>query len=148
MPSFSPRIVLPFCVLAGLLSGCASGRSNTGESENPATGTTVTSDDIERNPGQPIEQILQAKVPGVWITRTADGGIAIQLRGSSSVYGNNAPLYIVDGMAIHPGPNGSLVGVNPYDIESIRVLKDPADIAMYGVRGANGVILIRTKRSS
>ena len=107
----------------------------------------MTSEDIERNPGEPIEKILQAKVPGVWITRTADGGIAIQIRGGTSVYGNNAPLYILDGMAVQPGPNGSLAGVNPYDIASIEVLKDAASTSMYGSRGGNGVIVIKTKRA-
>jgi TonB-dependent SusC/RagA subfamily outer membrane receptor len=45
-----------------------------------------------------------------------------------------------------PGSDGGLSGINPYDIESIRVLKDAADITMYGVRGANGVIVIKTKK--
>ncbi|MBC7791209.1 MAG: TonB-dependent receptor plug domain-containing protein, partial [Anaerolineae bacterium] len=60
---------------------------------------------------------------------------------------SNAPLYVVDGLAIQPGPNGSLVGINPYDIETIEVLKDAASTSMYGSRGSNGVILIKTKRS-
>ncbi len=89
-----------------------------------------------------------AKVPGVWITRTADGGIAVRIRGTTSLHGNNAPLYVVDGLPIQPGPNGSLTGVNPYDIESIQVLKDAASTSMYGARGANGVIVIKTKRSA
>jgi TonB-dependent SusC/RagA subfamily outer membrane receptor len=55
---------------------------------------------------------------------------------------------MVDGSPFMPGPNGTLTGLNPYDIESIKVLKDPADLAMYGVRGANGVIIIKTKQRS
>ena len=55
---------------------------------------------------------------------------------------------MVDGIAIEAGPGGALTGINPHDIESIRVLKDAADTAMYGLRGANGVIVIRTKRPS
>jgi TonB-dependent SusC/RagA subfamily outer membrane receptor len=47
---------------------------------------------------------------------------------------------------ITPGPGGALNGINPYDIESIRVLKNPADIAIYGMRGANGVIVITMKK--
>ena len=88
-----------------------------------------------------------AKVPGVWITRTPDGGIAIRIRGTTSLNASNAPLYVVDGMAIQAGPNGSLTGINPYDIETIEVLKDAASTSMYGSRGANGVIIIKTKRS-
>jgi len=106
----------------------------------------VTAADIERNSGEPIEKILQAKVPGLSITRTADGGIAVQIRGPSSFHGNNAPLYVIDDVAIQPGPGGALTGINPHDIESIRVLKDPADTGIYGMRGANGVIVVTTKK--
>jgi TonB-dependent SusC/RagA subfamily outer membrane receptor len=56
-------------------------------------------------------------------------------------------LYVLDGVAIEPGPGGSLSGISPYDIESIRVLKDPTDLTMYGSRGANGVIVIKTKKT-
>jgi TonB-dependent SusC/RagA subfamily outer membrane receptor len=107
----------------------------------------VTAEDIESNPNQPIEKVLQAKVPGVWITRTPDGGIAVQLRGQSTLYGEQQPLYVVDGVPISPGPSGALTGVNPHDIESIQVLKDPADTSMYGMRGANGVIVVKTKKA-
>ncbi|PYO29715.1 MAG: hypothetical protein DMD73_00815 [Gemmatimonadetes bacterium] len=60
--------------------------------------------------------------------------------------GSNEPLYVIDGVEIEPGPGGSLTGINPRDIATIEVVKDPAGEAMYGVRGANGVIIIRTKR--
>ena len=53
---------------------------------------------------------------------------------------------MIDGVEIQPGPRGSLAGINPRDIATIEVVKDPAGEAMYGVRGANGVILIKTKR--
>lgn len=85
------------------------------------------------------------RFPGVVVSRTNDGGIAVRIRGTTSLIGGNEPLYVVDGIPVQPGPNGSLNGVNPYDIESIEVLKDPASTAMYGVRGANGVIVIKMK---
>ena len=69
------------------------------------------------------------------------------IRGATSIYGNNEPLYVLDGIPIQPGPGGTLAGISPYDIESIQVLKDPADTALYGMRGANGVIVIKTKRA-
>jgi len=106
----------------------------------------VTSEDIHRNPGEPIEKVLQGRFPGVEVTRTPDGGIAVRIRGATSFNGNTEPLYVVDGIAIQAGPGGALTGINPNDIESIRVLKDAADTAMYGMRGANGVIVFRTKR--
>ena len=68
----------------------------------------------------------------------------VRIRGSQSFYGD--PLYEIDGVTITPGPNGSLSGINPSDIESIKVLKSAAETSMYGSRGANGVIIIKTKR--
>jgi TonB-dependent SusC/RagA subfamily outer membrane receptor len=112
------------------------------------TGTTVTSEDFDRATSQTIEQTLQARVPGVMITRTADGGIALRIRGATSINGNTEPLYVIDGQPIQPGPGGSLLGINPHDIASIEVVKDAAGLAFYGVRGANGVILIKTKHAN
>jgi TonB-dependent SusC/RagA subfamily outer membrane receptor len=67
------------------------------------------------------------------------------MRGPTSILGGNEPLYILDGFPIEPGPGG-LVAINPADVESIEVLKDAASQAAYGLRGANGVIVIKTKR--
>ena len=106
----------------------------------------MTAEDIERQPGQPIEQVLMGRFPGVTVTRTADGGVAVRIRGTTSIRGSNEPLYVIDGVAIQPGPGGSLSGINPHDIASIEVVKDPVGTAIYGVRGANGVIVIKTKR--
>jgi TonB-dependent SusC/RagA subfamily outer membrane receptor len=128
-------------VLVGLATGCASG----GTRRAPPRESTVTAKDVE-NRGEPIEKVLQDKVPGLLVTRSADGGIAVQIRGPSSFYGNNEPLYVIDDVPFRPGPGGALTGVNPHDIESIRVLKDPADTGVYGVRGANGVIVVTTIR--
>lgn len=142
---FSSQRLLPAILIGGFIAGCASSRPR----EVPErAGTTVTSDDIERNPSQSIEKTLQAKVPGVWITRTSEGGIAIQIRGGANFSPGNVPLYVVDGVPFTPGPGGALTGINPYDIESIQVLKDPAETAMYGIRGANGVIIIKTKTAN
>ncbi len=82
------------------------------------------------------------------VTRTPDGGIAIRIRGNSSITANAEPLYVIDGMSIEPGPGGALIGINPHDIASIEVLKDAASLSYYGVRAANGVILIKTKHNS
>jgi len=106
----------------------------------------VTSEDLDRQPGKPIEEALMGRFPGVEVTRTAGGGIAVRIRGTTSITGSNEPLYVVDGIPIQAGPNGTLTGINPYDIATIQVLKDPAETAIYGMRGANGVIVIKTKR--
>ncbi|OLE67749.1 MAG: hypothetical protein AUG74_10510 [Bacteroidetes bacterium 13_1_20CM_4_60_6] len=151
MTAFSPRVVLPVALLVALLPGCAHPKkAGQDASATPATtsapGSAVTSEDIQRNPGQPIEQVLMGRFPGVVVTRTA-GGLQVRIRGgSSSLEGSNVPLYVLDGIIIDPGPNGSLTGINPEDIESIEVLKDAVSTSMYGMRGANGVIVIKTKR--
>ncbi len=145
---FSLRALL----LAGFLSGCAhAGGTGQGDVEDAPDqsrppGPTVTAEDIERAPGKPIEEVLASRFPGVVVTRTPDGGIAVRIRGTTSIHGSNEPLYVIDGLPIRAGPGGSLVGINPYDIESIEVLRDAASTTMYGVRGANGVVVITTKR--
>jgi len=107
----------------------------------------VTSEDIDRNAGaDPIEKVLQAKVPGILVTRTDDGSLSIQIRGASSFYSGGEPLYVVDDVPFNPGPGGVLRGINPYDIDTIKVLKDPSETGLYGVRGANGVIVITMKK--
>lgn len=150
MTSFSMRALLPVGFLIGLGSGC-SHRNKPGEAEPASASTaspnsTVTSEDIAKAPGQSVEQVLMGRFPGVEVTRTPDGGFAVRIRGGSSIRSGNTPLYILDGVAIEPGPNGYLTGVNINDIESIEVLKEPAETALYGVRGSNGVIVIKTKR--
>lgn len=111
----------------------------------PLAGTTVTAEDLDRSPVQPVERTLQAQVPGVMITQTPDGWLSVRIRGATTINGSTEPLYVIDGLPIQPGPGGSLVGINPHDIASIEVLKDAASLAFYGLRGANGVILIKTK---
>ena len=150
-PVSRARRVGPLLV-AALIAGCSQSGSGSAEPPAPATqaGATqsATSADVRQSPNVPIEQQLMARSPGVVIARTSEGNLTIRIRGgSSSVQGNNAPLYIVDGVPFSPSTDGGLSGLNPYDIQSIRVLKDAADITMYGVRGANGVIVIKTKKS-
>ena len=152
MASFKSRLAV-FCALSASLGCLGSTPSPVNDMPDPSptrplSGTTVTAADIDQSPQQPIEKVLQSRVPGVTITRTANGWLSIRIRGATSINGNNEPLYIIDGLPIQPGPDGSLVGINPHDIASIEVLKDASELAMYGLRGANGVILIKTKHSS
>jgi TonB-dependent SusC/RagA subfamily outer membrane receptor len=153
--SLSAPKLLSVGLLAGLIAGCGPRTAGTvpqttaspAPAPAPADNSVVTSEEIQRqgSSDQPLEKVLQGRVAGVTVVRTSDG-IAVRIRGGSSIYGNNEPLYILDGMPIQPGRNGALTGLNPNDIESIRVLKDAADTAMYGIRGANGVIVIKTKK--
>lgn len=144
MTPFLLRAALCVCAPIAFAAGCASGTK--GREPPPPSKQTVSGEDFDKQPGDPIEKVIQDKVPGALVTRTPDGGIAIQLRGPSSLNGTDAPLYVVDGQPMQPGPGGALTGVNPHDIESIKVLKDPADTAIYGMRGGSGVILVTTKR--
>jgi TonB-dependent SusC/RagA subfamily outer membrane receptor len=145
MPSFFQQRTVSLPLLAAFIVGCASGGGKPATTSPPAQGSTVTDKDIHPAPNEPIEKVLQGRVSGVVVTSAPDGGLAVQIRGQHYREGD-APLYILDGVAITPGPGGSLTGVSPYDIESIRVLKDPTDLAMYGSRAGNGVIVIKTKR--
>jgi TonB-dependent SusC/RagA subfamily outer membrane receptor len=142
MKTSLPRAVFALWVLIGLTVGCIS--RNT--SREPPGTPMVTANDVDENPVESIEKLLQTKAPGLLVTRTADGGIAVQIRGPSSFYGSNEPLYVIDDVLFEPGSGGALTGLNPHDIESIKVLKNPADTGVYGIRGANGVIIITTKK--
>ena len=135
-------------LLVALVVGCAhSGTPSTQPTPAPSGDATVAGKDIRPAPDQPIEKVLQGRVSGVDVSQAPDGGIIVRIRGSQSAYNNAEPLYVVDGQVIQPGPYGSLSGINPYDIDSIKVLKDPASLTMYGSRAANGVILIKTKKA-
>ncbi|MBQ8061326.1 MAG: SusC/RagA family TonB-linked outer membrane protein, partial [Bacteroidales bacterium] len=86
---------------------------------------------------------LQGRVPGVVIsqnTGSPEGDYTIRIRGVNSIKGSNDPLYIIDGIP------SSTASINTYDIESLEVLKDASATAIYGSRGANGVVLITTKK--
>ena len=97
-----------------------------------------------------VEEMLRG-VPGLEVTRLADGNYRIRIRGQRSIRGNptdDNPLLVIDGIPI---PNESmssmLADLSPGDVARIEVLKDAAHTGMYGSRGANGVIVITTKRA-
>lgn len=94
-----------------------------------------------------VEELLEGRFPGVEVARTPSGGLSIRIRGVSTILGNRGPLYVVDGIPVEVDPENGLDWLNPADIARIDVLKDPAETSMFGVRGANGVILITTKGS-
>ncbi len=150
--SFPLRAAASCGLIGWLITGCASGnpRDPTADvvPKNQNGGQVITAEDLDRTPVESIERTLAAKVPGLYIGHTADGSIAIRIRGNSSIEGSNEPLYVIDGTPVNAGPGGSLTGINPKDIASIEVLKDAVSTSFYGVRGANGVIVIKTKQAS
>jgi TonB-linked SusC/RagA family outer membrane protein len=106
---------------------------------------SVSMADVKNIPVTRADQMLQGRISGVQVTQTnaePGGNIAIRIRGMNSISSGNDPLFVIDGF---PGA-GNLNTINPSDIESIDVLKDASATAIYGSRGANGVIIITTKR--
>ncbi|MBT8403885.1 MAG: TonB-dependent receptor plug domain-containing protein [Gemmatimonadetes bacterium] len=92
-----------------------------------------------------FEDLVQG-LAGVTVRRLASGGISLRIRGSSSFSGDAEPLYVINGVPMRAGPGQALMGVNPRNITRIDVLKDAGATAIYGSRGANGVVLIFTAR--
>ena len=104
---------------------------------------SVSSADFENQPLIRVDQALQARAAGVAVTQTSGApgaGYKIRIRGANSITGNNNPLYVVDGLVV-----GNINNLNASDISSMEVLKDASATAIYGNRGANGVVLITTK---
>lgn len=110
-------------------------------------GTVLTADDIRRSPGQSLEQLLLARVPGLTVERRADGGSKLILRGKNTIVGDDEPLFVVNGIPLGAAVGGNLSAINIHDIETVQVLRDAAATSAYGVRGGNGVIIIRTKQT-
>lgn len=124
----------------------------------------VTAKEIEQQPVNNPLEALQGRMPGVDIVQSSGvpgGGFEVRIRGQNSIMAGNAPLYVIDGVPLDPATLGSgnssgtiipggrispLNALNPDSIESIEVLKDADATAIYGSRGANGVVLITTKK--
>ena len=110
-----------------------------------ATPGQVTDEDVKDVRVARAEELLVGRFPGVEVISLPGGGISVRIRGTNSVNLSTEPLYVVDGVPIHAEPGGALKWLAPQDVQRIEVLKDPSSTAFYGVRGANGVILITTK---
>ncbi len=122
---------------------------------------SVSGDQLKEVPITSLEQGIQGKVAGVHVTQASSapgGGITLRVRGGTSINAGNEPLYVIDGFPVYNDasmlpstvdegvPPNPLASINPNDIESIEVLKDASATAIYGARGANGVVIITTKR--
>lgn len=119
---------------------------------------SVRTDDLRKTPLNSFDQGIQGKVSGVQVTQLSSqpgGAMSMRIRGGNSIMAGNEPLYVIDGVLIEsaidmswtgaPSQNG-LSSINPNDIESMEILKDASATSIYGARGANGVVLITTKR--
>ena len=106
----------------------------------------VSNDDFKNQPITRMDQALQGRSAGVQVNQTSGApgsGFKIRVRGTNSINGSNEPLYVVDGLIV-----GSIFSISVNDIKSLEVLKDASATAIYGSRGANGVVLITTKNGS
>ncbi len=141
----SDRRVILALVCAATLAGCGGGpkTEQPAPEERPtASGGPVVVGSADAPASGRIEEVLQGRVPGLQVTRLPNGDYQLRIRGS-----NAEPLVVIDGMTVPPSAVGSaLAGLNPRDILRVEVLKDAASLAMYGSRGAGGVLVITTRR--
>jgi TonB-linked SusC/RagA family outer membrane protein len=127
--------------------------------------TSLSAEEFNKGANVSVTQLIAGRAAGVNVTQTSSepgGGLSVRIRGASSVNAGNDPLYVIDGLPVDNGvaidgaagrgfPAGSqarnpLNALNPMDIESVEILKDASAAAIYGSRGANGVVLITTKK--
>ncbi|MGL3000612.1 SusC/RagA family TonB-linked outer membrane protein [Flavobacterium sp. RSSB_23] len=116
----------------------------------------VTAKDIQQIPVSNVQNALVGKLAGVQITQTngkVEGGVSVRVRGSASISAGKEPLYVLDGIPLittnesnNGAPTNPLLTLSTNEIESIDVLKDASSAAIYGARGANGVVIITTKK--
>jgi TonB-dependent starch-binding outer membrane protein SusC len=123
-----------FVVMAfGWMVGCRTGA--TGADSSSAQAPAPVSSGY-------VEELFGGRFPGVRVFRLANGALSIEIRGRSTIYGSTQPLLVIDGVPVEA--EDGVLFLNPADIQRIEVLKDVGSTAAYGVRGANGVVLITT----
>jgi TonB-dependent SusC/RagA subfamily outer membrane receptor len=106
---------------------------------------SASGEKMRSNSPRTVVDMLVGRFPGVEVRQRANGTASIRIRGTRSFRSNEEPLIVVDGIPQHSGGQ-SLTDLNPRDVQSIEVLKDAAATAVFGSRGANGVILVSTRR--
>lgn len=132
---------------ANLENIVVTGYTSQRKSEFTGASAKVGADKIDQVPMASIDQILQGRAPGLYIASSSGqpGAAAgrVNIRGVGSISGGTNPLYVIDGIPVETGVFRTL---NPNDFQSVDVLKDAAGTSLYGSRGANGVIVITTKK--
>jgi TonB-dependent SusC/RagA subfamily outer membrane receptor len=146
------------CVVPlAVASACGAARSRphpTDADEAPAVAPhtgTASDNHVDRDRSNQsyarIEEMIESRAPGVRVLHYQDGTIRLQIRGVTSPTGRTDPLIVIDGSpTTELRPGGALASLNPSDVVSIDVIKDAASTAFYGMRGANGVIVITTRQ--
>ena len=147
--------------LLGLGELVVTGYGNVNRANLTSSISKVGRKDIESASTISTDALLQGKAAGVFISQdsgTPGGSVNVRIRGASSITASNAPLYVVDGVPLNSGSNSyidvgnqqmnAISDLNPNEIESIEILKDASATSIYGSRGANGVVLITTRKGS
>ena len=144
--------------IIGLEEVVAIGYGSVKKSDLTGSVGSVKVDEVMKNPVTSLDQALQGRVAGVQVVQLSaqpGGSTLFRIRGGNSIYAGNEPLYVIDGMQVNSNDNiswisaptiNALSSLNPNDIESIEILKDASATSIYGAKGANGVVLITTKR--
>ncbi len=150
-------------VLVALLPACASGHSHASaaqpadsvqvgygqQARRNVTGavSSIETESQRDNSALQLEQLIQGRVAGVEIIRLDAARISLRIRGTNSVNSGTEPLYVIDGMKVHAESfTDAMAGINPGDVARIEILKDAGATAIYGSEGANGVVLVTTRR--
>src|SRR5688572_20297328 len=159
------RLTVIAGALAAICSACGGGSARGGDrvpapvdstsatygSRHASTDETgsvsvIRREELDRMHGGRIEQMIAGRVPGLELISTP-GGYTFRIRGPSTFIGNSEPLLVIDGMPVRSGSmSDALAMLVPQDIARIEVLKDAGAAGIYGLRGANGVIVITTRR--
>ena len=141
-----------FTLALGLVSGCHRQSASPGEASpqvrrggSDSAGQSLSTEQAALPKATQVEQLLQGRFAGVEVLPTRSGGFLVRIRGATSLTGSTEPLYVVNGVAVLVDPERGLDWLDPAQIERIEVIKDAAELALYGGRGANGVIRITTK---
>ena len=147
MNGYPMRVLPSLTIVAGLVLACTHHVPNQVNGPTPPPrlpNGTMSADEASRQHATSLEQMLVGRISGVTVSPAPGGGIVVRMGGPTSFYSGQEPLIVVDGNPV-AGSGGTLTWLDPHDVEYIRALKDPSETAIYGVRGANGVILIKTK---
>src|SRR3989441_12608636 len=138
---------LTACITFLALAGCAHHNRTSAATPASSSANTITAEDIDHAPGLSLEQLLVTRIPGLSLSRAADGHLVIHIRGTSTLLGDEEPLFVVNGLALETPIGGDVGSLKPHDIQSISALADSASPALYSGRGGKSGTLIKTKKS-
>src|SRR2546430_9248712 len=109
------------CAALAALTGCAHHNRTATPAPAPSSAATITADDIDHAPGLSLEELLVTRVPGLSLTRAPDGHLVIHIRGTSTLLGDEEPLFVVNGLALETPIGGDLWVIHPPCHQSITV---------------------------